>query len=261
MRESEFPFAKYRDWGETPAVQPELNVDALLSLADWQSTAYRRPITDDITGFYNFYPSMNGASSYAKRASMKSFAGKTALSEGITAEEFLGKKERQSLHIAESAESAIAVFWVVAQLRKEVLASALSHISDGKKMPSDVAAYAADAIADLGHCMLYPVDIDHTGKDHGKELGKFIKSISGDTPEKLQAFGLYAGKNPEALETYEGVSSMEVVLSEQERRCDYWSPRHQAVLEAFPEVRPSNEVLYMQLPLDELLSIEFPRVA
>lgn len=261
MRKPEFPFAKYRKWGETPENKPGIDTDSILSLADWQSRTYKRPIRDDITGYYSFYPSLKGASGYVNRAHTRLFAGKTAISEGLSEQEFLGIKQRQPRHIAENAESAIAVFWAISQTRRDVLAQTLANVSDGRQVPHTQAMWAANAVADYGHCLQYPVDINHAGKDYGKDLAKVIKRIGGSAASDLENFGLFSEVEPEALESYGGVVVMEAALAEQDRRCDFWSPRHQAILEAFPGVRPSNEVLYMQLPLSELLSIDFLEVA
>ncbi len=257
MRESEFPFAKYRDWGETPKEVPDIDTNAILNLADWQSKVYKRPIRDDITGHYGFFPSHNGATGYVQRASERSFSGKTAESEGLSDDEFQDKKARQPIHIAENTESTIAVFWAVSQTRFSVLEEALNHVSKGRKIPTDQGVWAANAIADYGHCLQHPKDIDHMGVDHGKELGKVIKHIGGSAASDLEQFGLFAEVSPDVLNSYEGVSAMQVSLDEEQRRYDFWSVRHQAILDAYPDIRPSNEVLYMKIPLPELLSIKF----
>ena len=261
MRQPEFPFAKYRKWGETPENKPDIDTDAILSLADWQAKTFKRPIRDDLTGYYSFHPSLNGATGYVNRAHARLFAGKTAISEGLSEEVFSGNKLRQPKHIAENAESAIAVFWAISQTRRDVLAQTLANVSDGKEVPHTQAMWAANAVADYGHCLQYPVDIDHAGKNHGSELAIVIKRIGGSAASDLENFGLFAEVEPGSLESYDGIVAMEASIAEQERRCDFWSPRHQAILDAFPGVRPSNEVLYMRLSLSELLSIDFIEIA
>jgi hypothetical protein len=257
MRTRQFPFAKYREWGTTPESKPELDVGLIADLTSFQSDVYRKPILDDITGYYQFYPSMNGAMSYATRAASRRDVVRESIEAGDTLEE---KRKRQILHIAESAEMATAVFWATATMRYDVVTHALSSIADiaekgsNEKLSDDVVAYASDAIADYGYCLVNPVQIDHTGNDHGKNLGAQIERVAPGVRISLLEFGKYADTHPEALQSYEGIVALQATAIEQERRINHWAPRHQAVVDAFPDIDISKEVLNLSVDLPELFS-------
>ncbi len=256
MRQPDFPFAKFRDWGETPQVAPEIDLEDLRELSIWQASIYKRPITDEITGDgYQFYPSRNGANSYVTRAHAKQFAGKTALGMAISERDFEGRKARQLLHIARSAELATALFWTVASLREERLENALSSAQAGDIPDEDNTPFAADAIADYGFCLAYPFDKDVRGEDHGPGLRLQIDRIAPNIGEQILQFGLLSGDEPWHLRSEVGIALMQASLEEQRRRVAFWAPRHTALLEAFPDIEVSEEVLLQRIPAYEIIGL------
>lgn len=256
MRQPDFPFAKFRDWGETPQNVPEIDLDDLRELSVWQSSIFKRPMTDEITGDgYGFHPSRNGANSYVTRAHAKQFAGKTALSMEISEDEFKGRKARQPLHIAKSVELATALFWTVSSMREENLENALSSAFHGDTPDEDNHPFAADAIADYGFCLTYPFDKDVRGVDHGSGLRAQVDRIAPGIGNQMLQFGLLAGDEPWHLKSETGIALMQAVLEEQKRRVAFWAPRHAAILEAFPDTELSQEVLLHRIPLKEAIDL------
>lgn len=253
MRESEFPFAMYRDWGPDPVKRPEIDLDDTMKLSDWQSKVYQKPIFDEITGHYGYYPSANGFTAYVGRA-IERRPVKRVLGEPYKV--FKDRRERQPQHIADSAELATALFWTSAVLRQTVLEEALRNINDGKEMKPEVAIYTADAIADYGFCLENPVEINHTGIDNGPNLKRQINRVAPGIGETLLDFGKYTREQPDDLRLHDGIVAIEVTLDEQERRTRHWAPRHTAVLEVFPETVISEDLLLLRVPLDEMLSIQ-----
>ncbi len=258
MRTRHFPFAKYRDWGPTPETKPDLDTDLVADLASFQSDVYKKPILDDITGYYQFYPSMNGATSYVTRAAQRRKVLIENIEPGDTLEE---KRKRQILHIAESTEIATAVFWATATMRYDVVSHALGAIADiaeeerEERLPDDIAAYAADAIADYGYCLMHPVQIDHIGNDHGEYLRAQIERVAPETGRALLEFGIYSDEHSDALQSYDGVTALQATVLEQERRIAHWAPRHHAVMDAFPDIEISREVLNLGVDFPELFSL------
>src|SRR5690606_3552603 len=131
--------------------------------------------------------------------------------ERLTNQEFLGKKKRMPLHIAESAELATALFWTAASLRSRALTKVLNAVNNGQAVPEDSGIYAADAIADYGHCLIHPVDINVTVENNGPALKAQIERVYPGAGETLQAFGLYTANSPEELASYDGILAMTVV--------------------------------------------------
>ncbi|MCA9323544.1 hypothetical protein KC992_00390 [Candidatus Saccharibacteria bacterium] len=259
MRTREFPFAKYRDWGQVPQARPDIDVDLVADLTSWQSNILKEPALDDITGYYRFFPSANGVMGYATRAANRRPIVLEDVEDGDTPEQ---KRERQIRHIGETAELASAVFWAAAVMRHDVTNRALGQIADlaerglsNGTMPDDIAAYASDAIADYGYCLVYPVQIDHKGEDHGKGLKSQIERVAPGVGQALLDFGNYSGEHPEVLHSYDGIVALQAAMLEQERRIDHWAPRHVAVLEAMPEISPSQEVINLAVDFPELFSL------
>jgi hypothetical protein len=253
MREPNFPFAMYRDWGPDPVELPEIDLDNTMNLANWQSKDYRRPIFDEITGHYKFFPSPNGFSSYVGRAIKRR---PVKLVSGENYQDYKDRVARQPQHIADRSELATALFWTSAILRQTVLEEALRNVNDGKAMKPEIAIYAADAIADYGFCLENPMDIDYTGFDHGPNIKRQIQRVGPNVGKLLLDFGNYTRDRHEDLLLEEGIVAMEVTLDEQERRARHWAPRHSAILEAYPETEISEDVLLLHVPLDEMLSIQ-----
>ena len=258
MRRPDFPFAKYREWGQTPAELTQLDATGLLELADWQANIYRRPVLDDITGYYQFFPSQNGASSYVSRAAIKNPVIKDKIEIGDDLE---SKEIRHKNHIAESAELATALFWSTAVMRLDVVENTLgriAQISEGREaevLPDGFMVYAADAIADYGYCLQHPVDIDVKGEDHGVELHHQIERIAKGIGQNLLDFGNFTSENPQDLISYDGVVALQATLAEQERRIKHWAPRHAAVVAAFPGIGLSTEVLNLGVDFPEIFHL------
>lgn len=255
MRALEFPFAKYREWGTVPTDRPELDVDAIADLNSWQDNIFKRPMLDDITGYYQFFPSENGVMSYATRAAKKRPVLEKNVEPGDTLEQ---KRERKLIHIGEVAELATAVFWATALMRHDVISTALGQVVDlverhvVGELRSDVAAYSSDAIADHGYCLLYPVQVDHKGEDHGKNLADQIERVAPEVGKNLLGFGNYSIDHPEVLQSYDGIVALQATLFEQERRIKHWAPRHGAILDAFEGIGVSQEVVHLDVDFPEL---------
>ena len=252
MREANFPFAKFRDWGATPETLPEIDTELVAELTSWQDALYRRPILDDITGYYQFYPTMNGASAYVTRAARNRPIIIEDIEDGDTLE---AKQKRQELHIAETAELATALFWTTAIDRHTKLNSVLARVNDQSDVPLDDDSsykFAADAIADYGFCLANPVDIHISGRDDGPHLRAQIERVAPGLGSTLLGFGNYAIDNPDALRSFDGIVAMQAAVMEQERRIEHWSPRHGSIIEAFPDTKVSGEVLYFETPLNQM---------
>lgn len=253
VREPDFPFAKIREYGPTPDFAPDIEISELLNLSDWQQRTFKKPMLDDITGSYQYFPSHNGLSTYVHGVAKNNPVVKLA-EESNT--EFLERKERQPLHVARTAEIATALFWTAAVIRTSVIEESLANISDGREIREDVARYSADAIADYGYCLVNPVQKDYLGHDSGKELKVVMDRLFPGVSNSILEFGKYADGNFDELRSYNGVALLESTLSEQNRRIAHWQPRHEAVCSVYPEIEISEEILLLKVPLEEMLDIQ-----
>lgn len=264
MRHTEFPFAKHRNWQETPDSLPDLDTEALSKLGHWQENVYNKPVFDDITAYPNFYPSTDAARNYTTRPTKRTLLKKTPDELGISEEDWQSRIERQPLHVAKSAELATAISWTAARLRAVSLNRAIGRVSswgevEGSQdvliIEEDDAVIAADAIADYGYTLAHPVDLDHRGVDYGKPLGKRIRQEAGgiDIGSALERFGLFAGVKPEVLQSADGVTAMEITQAEQDRRIKHWGERHGAITRAYPNISISREILEEHLPLHKII--------
>jgi len=252
MKGSSFPFAKYREWGANATTVTELNTDAIQQLSEWQDTLYKRPILDDITGSYQFYPSENGAKAYVNGTARNRPVNSDELEDGDTLE---GKTARQLMHIASNSELATALFWTIALVRHDHLAQTINTVVDNPDQDVELTygtKLAADAIADYGYCLENPVDLEFSGKNRSKGLKKEIRRVAPGVGKSLLSLGDFATEEPDILRSYDGIVAMQTVLVEQERRYNHWSPRHEAIHRAFPSVPLSKEVLYQSIETHEI---------
>lgn len=261
------PLGNIRRPVEIPAFVPEVDTDGLLEVDAWRVTIYKKPIVDNLMGFYRFDPAtVRGALNYVKPSAPKYPTGEKAVGKEAVLSLIAQKKEaeataqRQSFHIAETTERALAVFWSVATVRYAVLGQALNAVTDEKAIPEDVGNYAADAIVDTGLCLEEPFENDWKFKvKKNTPLSKGLKmQIDKNAPNigtQVASFGAFAVANHEALRSYDGIVIMQSAYEEQEFRISTWRSRHLALTEAIPELPVSDEILYQRMPMEEMLSI------
>jgi hypothetical protein len=272
MAEKGYPAArgKQRRPLEVPLFKPDVDIDGLMNFTTWRDRYYKKPILDDLTGYYQFVPTVAGVEAYARpkmpripQELLKSVTGREDVRGHIQKRrEHEAARERQRLHIAASAELATAVFWAVAFLRETVLLEAIGKISENQQPEWDVAVYAADAIQDFGLCLEKPVETEpmfvngRGGKRLTNGLRTRLDGISPDLGTHVANFGAYAVEHPDALRSADGVALMQTTLEEQNYRKATWEPRHRAVVDAFPDLPQSEEILLFKRSLPELLSIQ-----
>ncbi len=244
MREPNFPFAKYREWGPTPSSPPEIVAEDVFKLIQWQNELYKRPIFDDITGYYQFHPSVNGAAAYVRGAARNRPVVPENVESGDTLE---AKNERHLTHLAKNPELATALFWAAASMREDVLGESLLSLAKTSEqtqalIDDSAAAYSADAIADYGYCLLHPVDYQYSRGDFGPGLQNKIESIAPGTAKAILDFGKVAYDQPDLLIGHDGVLLMEAAILEQKRRLAFWGARHSSLMDAFPDIPVSQEL-------------------
>jgi len=249
MNEPIFPFLKYRDWGETPDQKPMIDQEILSQFSMWRQRTYKLPIFDDITGIYRFYPTKASFHRYVDAAARRSQI-KDVAHGAEEATVLIGKVKRQRRGVAILAEKAIAGFLSVAVFRKKVLLETLGETyTEGLQ---EISGYGADAIADYGHCLLHPSDKSVDG-DYSEGLKTKINEVAPDIGSNLQMFGNFAIDHSEVLQDEETRPVLAVTLMEQLARINYWQPRHKAVMDAFPTLRPSQGMDTISMPLAEIL--------
>ncbi len=251
MRETTFPFATFRDWGDTPVGKPQIDVEALSRFSKWQQEVLKRPILDEITGNYGFNPTKVAFYKYVDAAAKKSHIKDIAHS-AEEAKSLIGKRKRQRRAVALSAESAIAKYLSIAVFREKVLEEELDLTRVGGSQ--DISKYSADAIADYGHCILNLVD-KRRGGDFSEGLKGRIHELAPDIGANLQLYGNYAIDHPEVLREEYSVPILQATRQEQVTRINYWQPRHEAVMTAFPTLHPSEEMATIAMPLADILKI------
>ena len=249
MKNTGFPTPRHRNWLLKPEQTPELDSNGLMQLGAWQTSVFRKPIQDQITGFYNFTPTIKGAQQYVIARARKHPAKPQV---GDTLQSFQDRGQRLRTHIAESAELATAIFSTVSLFRDEALREALRAVSERKRFSDDSVASATDAIMDYGYCLRNPVQIDFKGENHGQGLRLKIDSFGDNLGAQLEEFGSAALDDEGLLRSHDGVLAMELALAEQDRRFNYWMPRHEAVTEAFPDIDISEEILLLRVSLAEI---------
>ncbi len=262
--------------GKTRIDSPEtgerviLNTDGLLEVNAWRKQYYKQPFCDELNGYYRVSPPTRGAVKAYIGLSSKRMHG-VELNDDLFAQyktdpESLAVDTRQTVHKLESLELATAVFWAISQLRKSVLLEASATIADRKTMDESVARYTADAIMDLGICLLEPFERNwHLAENRRaykspQGIKDRLDKIAPDLGANVLAFGGMCLERPEELTSYDGVVAINVALDEQDTRIDTWSALHGVVTDTFPNLPVSNEILYLHAPMDELLSLE-PRLA
>ncbi len=252
---------------ETPLIAPEVNDGAVLQFRAWRSQFYRKPILDDLTGHYRFYPSKAGLQTYTRPDVIKMPEGIVAVGPEEARKLIAQKQEKQSsqarqrLHIAGSTEFATALFWNVALLRKAMLIEAIARAADDEQPEWDVAGYAADAILDLGLCMEKPYEADPRYRDKkGRPMPSGLRTrldqIDPQLGTQLVDFGAFASEHRDILRSADGLILMEAALEEQDYRIRIWEERHSLIREVFPQVGVSEDILYQRLSLQEMLDIE-----
>lgn len=259
-RPQEGPLGKYRDPGETPARIPEVDMRAVANLNWWRNQTAAGPFLDELLGYYRFHPvTPDIARRYVGEPRAKA-VGREAVRKMLTnKDDIIAAGQRQLQHIAENAEETLATFWAVASLREDAIAQVLQDIEQGHQPAEKVSAWAADSILDLGMCIKEPF----TGKDWHKSVPRppiiipgAIRQLAPEAGDQITAFGLYASENHQALSTDKGVSLLEFALEEQDHRMQNWYSCHEALVEAFPGIPQSEDILLEHVPLDELLSIQ-----
>lgn len=250
-----------------PPSMPTLDAEGLRAIQDWRSTVYKQPILDDLLGYYRFDPpTKRGADIYTgARGKIIGIEGmsREIVSRYVELPESVESAElRQVIHKAESTELATALFWSVAVMRSQVLNNALEAMGSGREIDEDVARFAADAIVDMGLCLESPYENNWRMRTHARQrkypqgLGSKLETIAPGVGTNVADFGAYAGEHPEVLQTQDGFVAMHAAFIEQDYRMELWGPRHTAITEAFPDLPLSREILYMAVPLEEMLSIQ-----
>lgn len=266
MRSPEFPFPKYRDYGPIPDTAQDVDIQGLLRFADWQEKMFKKPIYDDITGYWQFSPTPSSVKAYTTRPMHRTLGEKPSGDEEID-----GKRNRMPVHIAESAERAISTFLQVAKMRKAVLGAALDHVSDetlaDMDLSDELARYSVEAITDYGYCLENPIDpwVHKENKRDDIESGWLAAKINTFSPNlgrQVLDFGLAALEDKSQLITADGITTMTVAWSEQLRRTATWSGRYSVLVTAYPQIDRSVDAM-ASLSLDQIFDIqaEFPRVS
>ncbi|CAN5464533.1 hypothetical protein BH10PAT3_BH10PAT3_6820 [soil metagenome] len=262
------PFGKYRREVVAPAELPEVDNEGLHAFRNWRNKTYKQPILDDLVGYYRLEPPTKLVAEMYTGSKSKA-RGSAPLAAEVVVDyvrdpESVDPAHRQIIHTAESAEMATAVFLGVAVLRSEVIEKALRDIANERPMADDIAAYAADAIIDMGLCLEEPFERNWRlkpgeRKNAPKGLSKRLEREAPGLGTNLVDFGAYASLHHEAFvaSPYDAVDALEAAYEEQNYRMAIWLPSHTAITEAFPELPLSKEILYMQEPLDKLLSIQY----
>lgn len=248
----------------TPEVIPDVNTEAVLRFMDWRANTYKKPILDKLNGYYLFSPTPWGVESYTKSNGIAYPAGIRAVGKEAIAQLLQDrdtaqqKKTRQMIHKAESAETATAFFWTIAVIRQAALAEMLklaANGGEGTELDPDVPVYAADALMQFGLCLESPFENNRRrGKEEG--LKTRLDSFGPQLGQDFVDFGAYATAHPEALYSFDGMVLMEAALDEQKYQIATWAPRHTAVIESYPQIEISREILYQTLPLAEMLAVE-----
>lgn len=248
---------------ETPETVPSIDTEAVLRFSEWRSSTYKKPILDRLNGYYLFPPTPWGISSYTRPngidypfgiAAIGREAARKLIESRNEADE---KRNRQVLHKAQSAEMATAFFWTIAVLRQYAINEVLESAKlAGTSSPSEEASlYAADALLNFGLCLENPFENNRRrGREEG--LKTRLDRFSPDLGSQIASFGVYASKNPEALTTFDGIVLLGVARDEQQYHIDTWAPRHTTVIEQFPEIPISREILYQTLSFEEMVSIQ-----
>jgi hypothetical protein len=101
-----------------------------------------------------------------------------------------------------------------------------------------------------------------TKKKHADQgLIEQVKRIAPGVGKRAAEFGAFAVDNPDVLRSYDGVVLLQSAYEEQEFRIEAWSSRHEALMEAFPQTEPSEQILLHRLSLDEMLKLQNALVA
>lgn len=266
MRDSIFPFPKYRDYGPTPTELPEVDTDGLFRISSWREKI-KQPIYDDITGYWQFDAHPKSVRAYTVNPMHKALG-----TESSDDSELEGKRQRMPVHVAESAERAISTFWKVAEMRRTVLLATLAHAADvalvDQDLSDELANYTVEAFTDYGYCLDNPVTSNWVHEENQRDdiednwLLNKINSYSPNIGRQVLDFGLYALEDKSQLLLEEGISIATVALDEQDRRIDVWSRRYNAVVDVYPQIDRSIEAIG-RLTLPEIFDVqaEFPRAA
>lgn len=261
-RPNDGPLGKYRNPGETPTEFPEVDIEAAMNLNAWRHQKNVGPFLDELIGYYRFYPAVAETAKKYVGGPRQRIVGREAVQQALdNRDEIIEAGARQVIHIAEGNEEALATFMVIARMREYALEEALKSVNSAEAISDDAAVWAADSILDLGMCIREPF----TGKDWKKEFKRDpsikqinwrIKKSAPNTGQELVEFGLYAGENPEALSSFEGVALMNMAADEQVQRVGAWRDCYESMVEAYPDIRRSEDILLERVPLKELLSIQ-----
>ncbi|NBU34218.1 hypothetical protein EB118_18465 [bacterium] len=255
---------------EVPQHLPDVDIELLSTFSHWRNNIYKGPILDQLTGAYQFTNTKGAVEAYTKPSIKKSnlkqravgreavlnlLANKDQILKGIEQNK---SRERQRVHIAETAEQATALFYAAATARKVVLTEAIGNVSDNIQPQYDVAIWAADAIMALGQCMQNPIGKgERMQKKHKESRGGLKVKLDSNFPNlgnELASFGAYATVHPQVLRSADGYFAMIAALQEQEYQIDFWQPRHEAIVQAFPAITQSSEALAGQMNLEQILS-------
>lgn len=260
----EGPLGSYRREVEIPHILPDIDTESVIDLQTWRGSTYNEPFLDKLTAHYKFFPSINGAKAYTKKESPR-YPTKVKAVGREAVKALIEKRDaarRQPTHVAETAELATALFWSIAVVRSVILTEIQGNIIDGKPYKDDVAAYAADAILDLGLCIEEPYENNPFLRDKNRAkleqgLHEKIEIIAPGIGTDIARFGKYADIHHDALESADGLQLLDFALDEQGYRINTWQPRHTAVTAAFPELPVSEEILHLHVPLSEMLAIQY----
>jgi len=266
-----FPLGKYRRDVEPVLERPELDDDGLRNLFDWRDrNLHRQPFLDDLNGHYLFFPTPNGAKAYTENVTKPKIPKRPATILVKDLELFYNSRRdakaaarRQPLHVAQTAEHALALFWSVADRRSAHLGNVLDKVSRleplyGNEEIETAVSFAADAIIDLGLCLEEPVEtvyVPGTGRKSrvSRELKAQFDKISPDIGTQVVNYGSYLLGNPEGFHSADGVNLLQAAYDEQDHRINAWAPRHAALEQQYPKLELSEEVLMMRVPLQEML--------
>lgn len=257
---------KYRVRGEVPPETPHVDISSLLELQEWRVAQYQKPILDDLLAWYRFSPvTTETAKAYAGINKPRARAvGQEAVKQLLAnKQEMLAAGERRIVHTAENTEETLALFWMTAEMRRQVLHTTLSNVVRDEPLDPTTARYAAEAIEDMGDCISEPFEPKWDGKKRkvvpDEEILDAVRYYAPLAGSQISAFGRFAAENTDSLYSDTGIVLLQSAVEEQEYRIAAWEPRHQVLCEAFPDMQPSMDILLEHVPLEEMLRIQDSR--
>lgn len=232
MRENNFPFRHFRDYSAIPDELPRIDTDKILQV-DREFSKLKLIVVDDVTGSYRFNP--------VNRAGMLSYVGLYSYIDEMRRQEARPRakaidvllnhedKNRQVINKATNLQNSLGHFVFHSMRRLRALDVSISEFSkDFFIRDEQTALHSAEAIAEIGHCMLQP----HTGSMPSPTSDNAKYSV--ELAQTIADYGSYAAvHDSDVLATSDGYALLMFARNEQQRRLTQFRPRFDLTVNEF----------------------------